>query len=670
MQYDFDEIIDRRNTNAMAKDGFRPYLFADQPPVVLPCPDDEALSMWVADMAFGSAPAARSAMVERIESHPILGYSSVFEPDFTDAFAAWCERRYQWRPDRDHVVPSSGIVPALYALAEIFLEPGEAAITLTPAYGYFSNAPTQRNRRSVTCALVADDSGGYRVDLDDFASKVADPTVKMFYLCYPHNPTGTCFTEDELRSMAELCVNNDVLIISDEIHCDLLRDGVTHTPLAKLLPDNDRIITTMSASKTFNLAGLGFALVIISDPELRRRWNEHTFVVHNPISVEGTIGAFRDGEEWHAQLTTYLDANFAYLAERLAADLPEAKFAIPDATYLAWIDLRSYFPAGLNLTRYFAEAEGLLLEGGDMFVADGDGHVRLNLACPRSMLADGTDRLVRAVQAFTLHDGARHLDEVSALSAKDLSRSQFGANAANYATSAVHAKGASLGAMVTAADPQPSWRALDIATAAGHTAFAFAPHVKSVIATDLTPEMVELAAERAAELGLANVTTQLADAELLPFGDETFEVVTCRIAPHHFPNPDVFISEVARVLAPEGVFVIVDNIVPDDQHVAGVYNAWEKKRDPSHVRALSLGEWVGLCEVWGLSVRTTETAAKKMSFEAWVNNMNVPEELRPELLDELLGADDDVASFLQPQGTTEENAKFTLTEGLIVATKK
>ncbi len=254
-------------------------------------------------------------------------------------------------------------------------------------------------------------------------------------------------------------------------------------------------------------------------------------------------------------------------------------------------------------------------------------------------------------------------------SAKDLSRAQFGANAANYATSKVHAKGASLETMVEAAEPQSDWRALDIATAAGHTAFAFAPHVASVLATDITPEMVALASERARELRHDNVTTQLADAEQLPFDDATFDLVTCRIAPHHFPNPDTFVSEVARVLTPGGVFVMVDNIVSDDERVAAVYNAWEKKRDPSHVRALPLSEWVGLCERKGLSVRSAETADKKMNFDAWVTNMNVPHELRPELLENLLEADDEVAAFLRPTGVTADDAGFTLTEGIIAAIK-
>lgn len=397
--YDFDEIIDRRNTNAMAKDGFRDYLFGGQDPVQLPCADEDALSMWVADMAFASAPAARDAMADRLESHPIFGYSSVFGAELTDAFCSWSERTYGWKPDAEHVLPSTSIVPVLYGLAEVFLEPGEAALTLTPAYGYFAKAPLERGRRSVTCGLVPTGDGRFLVDFDDFEAKVRDPFVKLFYLCHPHNPTGHCFSDDDLARMVDLCVSNGVLIISDEIHCDLLREGVTHTPLAKLLPDCDQIITTMSASKTFNLAGLGFALVIISNPHLRQRWVEQAFILHHPLSVAATIGCFTKGDEWRRQLRSYLDGNFAYLSERLANELPKAVFAIPDATYLAWIDLNAYVPAGLNLTRYYAEAEGLLLEGGDMFVADAEGYVRLNLALPRSVLVDGVDRFIRATLA-------------------------------------------------------------------------------------------------------------------------------------------------------------------------------------------------------------------------------------------------------------------------------
>lgn len=359
--------------------------------------------MWVADMAFASAPAARSAIVDWLEFSPILGYSSIFGTELYDAFASWCARQYQWTPHADHVVASGGVVPALYAFAESYLAPGEAAITLTPAYGFFSHAPLQRGRAFVSSGLVSCGDGTYEIDFDDFAAKIADSKVKLFYLCYPHNPTGTVFTPEQLGRLVDLCAANDVLIVSDEVHCDLLRSGRTHTPLAKLFPENDRIITAMSASKTFNLAGLTFASVIIPNAELRQIWEDQASILHNPLSVAATIGVLRKGEPWRDALRGYLDMNFVYLEKRLARSLPEAVFRIPEATYLAWIDLRRYFEDDVNLTRHFAETEGLLLEGGDMFVADGEGHVRLNIACPLATLADGVDRLVAGAAQRSPH---------------------------------------------------------------------------------------------------------------------------------------------------------------------------------------------------------------------------------------------------------------------------
>jgi len=253
------------------------------------------------------------------------------------------------------------------------------------------------------------------------------------------------------------------------------------------------------------------------------------------------------------------------------------------------------------------------------------------------------------------------------MSSQDVNRTQFGANATNYATSEVHAKGASLQRLVELVQPQAGWDALDIATAAGHTALAFAPHVRSVVASDLTPEMVELAATRATDVGLENVTAQLADAEDLPFDDDSFDLVTSRIAPHHFPNPPTFVAEVARVLRPGGVFGLVDNIVPNDASTAATYNAWEKRRDPSHARALSMGEWRSLIEAAGLTVAHEETLRKQMSFADWVNNMSVPEGDRPGLLRDLLEGNDGLRAFLRPAGTTEADATFVLSEGIIVA---
>ncbi len=399
MTVNFDEIIDRSNTNAVAKQGFRDYLFGDEETeVVLPCADDDAISMWVADMAFASAPAAIEAMAARLE-HPIFGYSALFDDELFDAFNAWCVARYGWSPHRDHFVASGGIVPALFDLVEYITEPEEKILTLTPAYGFFKHAVLHHDRELATCTLVKDTNGTYVVDMAEFERAVSDPKLRMFFLCHPHNPTGRVWAEQELRTMADLCFANDVVVVSDEIHCDLLRSGVTHTPLAKLYPDSDQIITCMSASKTFNLAGLGLAHVLIPNDEHRAIWEDRGSPVVNPVSVAAATGVFRNGAPWLAELTGYLDQNFAVVEGMIAEQLPGASFRIPDATYLAWIGLKGLLPEDINISRFFAESAGVLLEGAEMFVADGDHHIRVNVALPRAVLVEGLERIIDAVKS-------------------------------------------------------------------------------------------------------------------------------------------------------------------------------------------------------------------------------------------------------------------------------
>ena len=205
--------------------------------------------------------------------------------------------------------------------------------------------------------------------------------------------------------MAELCFANGVLIVSDEIHCDLLRTGRRHTPLAKLFPESDQIVTCMSSSKTFNLAGLGLANVIIPNDEILTRWQDRHFPVVNPISMAAATAVFARGDEWLEALKVYLDANFVLLDQMLADRLPAAVFRVPEATYLAWIDLGAYVPAGLNLTTYFAEWAGVLVEGGEKFVADGGDCIRLNLACPRSQLEAAMTGIVEATLALAQRSG-------------------------------------------------------------------------------------------------------------------------------------------------------------------------------------------------------------------------------------------------------------------------
>ncbi len=392
MTFDFDQILDRRGTNAVAAEGYRPYLFGEAgSDVALPCADDEVIPMWVADMALASPPVAIEAMRRRLD-HPILGYTANYDTELFAAFTGWCDRQYGWSPDPDHCRPADGVVPALYDLTALMLEPGDTVLTITPAYGHFGGAPERFGHELVTSALRRGESG-WAIDFDDFEAKVADPTLKLFMLCHPHNPVGRAWRADELRAMADLCFEHDVRIVSDEIHCDLLRTGLEHTPLQTLYPDSDRIVTAMSASKTFNLAGLRIAEVVIPDDDLRARWDERVFPILNPLSHAATIAVFEDGDPWWTALRRHLDANFELLADRLAELVPDALYQIPEATYLAWLDLSSVFPPGTDIARTIAEGSGVLVEGERLFIADAEGHVRLNLACPRSTLADAIDKM-------------------------------------------------------------------------------------------------------------------------------------------------------------------------------------------------------------------------------------------------------------------------------------
>lgn len=394
MTADFDSIIDRRDTNAIAVDAFRTFLLDDYPDLQLPCDDGDAIPMWVADMAFATPQPVIAAMQQRLE-HPIFGYTVLADDSFYSAYADWCSDRYDWRPEQEHFFTSAGVVPALYSLVDYFVGPGQKVFTLTPAYGFFESPVDDRGREFVSCGLV-NNNGRYDIDFDAFAATVADPALRMFFLCHPHNPTGRVWTPDELVRMGQLCFDNDVIVVSDEIHCDLLRSGLTHTPMAKLFPDEGLLITCMSSSKTFNLAGLGISQLVIPGDELRAVWDDRAQPVVNPLSVAAATAALREGEPWRQELLDYLDANFAYVNDTIAAQLPEATFVVPEATYLGWIDLSSYFPPSTDLTRHFAETVGVLVEGSQLFIADAEGHIRVNVACPRATLVDGLTKIISA----------------------------------------------------------------------------------------------------------------------------------------------------------------------------------------------------------------------------------------------------------------------------------
>lgn len=383
-QYDFDEEIDRQNTNAMAIDGFREYLFKGHESLKLPVPDNELIPMWVADMGFATPPEIIAAIQERLD-HRIFGYTKIFDPDYFKAFSGWTMNRYGWEIEREHLLTSPGIIPALFELIEYICKPNEKVVIFTPSYAFFKHAADYNNVELVVADLV-ERAGDYSIDFSDFVNKCTDPKVSLCIFCHPHNPTGRVWTKEELQKVGEICIDNQVMLISDEIHCDIQRKGVPHTPLAKLFPESDQIITCMAPSKTFNLAGLLFANIVIPSNVVRKKWHARHHVFDNPLSVAAAQAAYKHGSNWLSQLTDYLDDNFTFTWKFLNTHLPEAIFTLPEATYFAWINVGQYVPEHTNLTLYFAEQAGVLLEGGDMFVSNAENYIRLNLACPKAQL--------------------------------------------------------------------------------------------------------------------------------------------------------------------------------------------------------------------------------------------------------------------------------------------
>ena len=330
----------------------------------------------------------------------IFGYTMMFDDAYYKAFNGWCEKRYGWSFRQEELCFSPGIIPALYQLVEDLIGEGETFVITTPSYGYFLHA-AEYNNVPVLCSDLINTEDGWTIDFDDLEKKCADPRVKMLLWCNPHNPTGRIWTEEELKRVAEIVEKHDLWLVSDEIHCDLIRQGLCHIPMGKIMPDYKKLITCMSTSKTFNMAGLMFSDIIIRDQAEREHFNGRDKIAGmlNPLSIVAHQAAYEQGEEWLDQLKAYLDGNFRYVADFLAKRLPDAGFRIPEATYLAWVDLSKCLPDVEDLPGFFANEAGVLLEGGNsLFVGNAEGFVRLNLAMPRSILETGMERIADSVE--------------------------------------------------------------------------------------------------------------------------------------------------------------------------------------------------------------------------------------------------------------------------------
>ena len=388
IRYDFDTVIDRKGTNSVKYD-LAGRLFGKE----------DVLPMWVADMDFPVAGFILDAIGERLK-HPILGYT--FRSDrFAGSVASWLDRRHGWRVETDTIGFSPGIVPALNMCVMEFTDPGDRVVVQPPVYFPFFSAVSNHGRELIYNQLVKRD-GRYEMDFDHLEGLFKEG-VKLFFLCNPHNPVGRAWSLEELQQLAGLCVKYNVLVISDEIHSDLLLFGNRHIPFASLGKDiADLTLTCVAPSKTFNLAGLYTSVMIITNPVIRKRYEKILDVVHvggdNILGQVALEAAYTDGDEWLDQLLVYLEKNYRALCSVLNGPVPDLFISPLEATYLAWLDFSFLGLDEKGLRNFIIHRAGLGLNDGPMFGPGGSQHQRLNLATPTKILMEGAGRLATAVR--------------------------------------------------------------------------------------------------------------------------------------------------------------------------------------------------------------------------------------------------------------------------------
>ena len=386
MKYDFDQVIDR-SANRAAKYDERLQKFGTM----------DVIPLWVADMDFKTAQPIIDAVKKKAEEG-IWGYTS--RPDsYFEAILNWQQRRNGWTIDKKLVSWSLGVVPALSAIVKVFSQPGDKVMIQTPVYSEFYDVTEAWDRVVVENQLV-EKEGRWTIDFEDFEKKARE--ARIFLLCSPHNPLGIVWTREDLKKMAEICMENGVLMVSDEIHSDLVFHGKKHIPTAMVSPEiAGKVISCISGTKTFNLAGLQASTTVFPDEETKKRfdrfWTNMDIHRNNAFSSVAMETAFNEGEEWLEQLLEYLDGNFEYVRSFCEANIPENRVNVPDATYLMWLDCRGLGMDNETLRRFMIEKAGLGLNEGYTFGRSLSGYMRLNAACPRSILEKAMGQLKEAV---------------------------------------------------------------------------------------------------------------------------------------------------------------------------------------------------------------------------------------------------------------------------------
>lgn len=379
MKYDFDEIIDRRGTNCVKWDGAE---------------NQDVLPMWVADMDFRTAPVIIEALRRRVD-HGVFGYTRVPQ-SYYDAVTGWFSRRHGWNIDKDWIIYTSGVVPALSAIIKALTVPGDKVLIQTPVYNCFFSSIRNNGCEIVESPLVYTDNT-YSIDFKDLERKASDTKVKAMILCNPHNPAGRVWGRDELIRIGEICIRHDVVVIADEIHCELVMPGYEYTPFASISEDFSRhSVNCVSPSKAFNIAGLQIANIVCADAGRRakidRAINVNEVCDVNPFGVIALQAAYNEGAEWLDQLLEYIYGNYEYMRSFCEEHLPDFPITKLEGTYLVWMDCRKFGMTSAEQEKRLIEDAGLWLNAGTMYGQDGEGFMRWNIACPRARMIEGLKR--------------------------------------------------------------------------------------------------------------------------------------------------------------------------------------------------------------------------------------------------------------------------------------
>ncbi|MFX4231516.1 MalY/PatB family protein [Aliarcobacter butzleri] len=383
MKYNFNEIINRNNTNSSKWDTTQ----------------KDVIPMWVADMDFKVATPILDSILNRAQ-HAIFGYTMIPE-EFYDAEILWWDKRHNFKIEKEWIEPTVGVIPSLSAVVQAFCEQGDKVLIQSPVYNYFNSSITNNKCEIVTNDLIYN-NGKYTIDFEDFEEKIKDEKLKLFILCNPHNPVGRVWTKEELTIMGNLCIKYHVIILSDEIHRDLVYSNFKYTPIASISKEIlEQSITCTAPSKTFNLAGLKTSNIIVANKEYRERINRslniNESIEPNVFGIEALISAYTLSDSWLDELLIYLEKNRDFVIEFVNKYIPQLKIIKPEATYLLWIDCSKLNIDSQTLVDKIYELGKVRLSSGITYGKNADKFIRINIACPKELLEDGLQRIQKTI---------------------------------------------------------------------------------------------------------------------------------------------------------------------------------------------------------------------------------------------------------------------------------